>query len=300
MARSVADLELALRAQTGAWADCPAADPAPGPLGESSAVELNGLRIGVYTDDGYFPAAPAIRRAVLEAAEALRGQGAQVEPFVPVEVEQGVRLYFSLYYANGTTEVERSLGSSVRDWRISRLLTLGWAPTPLRAPTRWLLALTGQRHAAQVLRFLPKRLLSADVFARRLEECQAYRQRFLAALDAGRFDALVCPPNGLPALSHGSFNGSIASSYTLLYNLLGFPAGVVAATRVRAGEECDRRWSIDGVVRCARAVEAGSVGLPISVQVVARPWREDVALAVMGALEGHFRKQPDYPSEPPL
>jgi fatty acid amide hydrolase len=35
----------------------------------------------------------------------------------------------------------------------------------------------------------------------------------------------------------------------------------------------------------ARATERGSAGLPIGVQVAARPWREDVALAVMGAIE---------------
>jgi len=32
------------------------------------------------------------------------------------------------------------------------------------------------------------------------------------------------------------------------------------------------------------------------VQVIARHWREDIALAVMAALEAHFRQQPDYPT----
>jgi amidase len=36
--------------------------------------------------------------------------------------------------------------------------------------------------------------------------------------------------------------------------------------------------------------------MPIGVQIVARPWREDVALAVAGAVEkefGGWRKPPD-------
>jgi fatty acid amide hydrolase len=136
------------------------------------------------------------------------------------------------------------------------------------------------------------------VYAQLIDEEAAYRGRFLAALDAGRFDAIVCPASGLPALRHGDFNGSVASSYTYLYNLLGLPAGVVAATRVCPGEESDRERSWDPVVRAARAVEAGSAGLPVGVQVVARPWREDVVLAVMSALEDHFRRQPDYPAQP--
>ena len=75
---------------------------------------------------------------------------------------------------------------------------------------------------------------------------------------------------------------------------------MVAATRVRPGEESDRPPSRDPVERAARAVEEGSAGLPVGVQVVARHWREDVALAVMAALEAHFRNRPDYPARPPL
>ena len=82
--------------------------------------------------------------------------------------------------------------------------------------------------------------------------------------------------------------------------MLGVPAGVVAATRVREGEESDRPPSRDRSDRAAIRVEAGSVGLPVGVQVVARHWREDVVLAVMGALEEHFRATPDYPVSPPL
>src|SRR5262249_18493071 len=176
--------------------------------------------------------------------------------------------YYALYYADGAAEAQRGLGKSPCDWRIRRLLLLGKAPTPLRTPTRWLLALTGQRCAARVLRFLPRRTLTPGAYARCLDDQTAYRTRFLAALEARQLDALVCPPNGLAALPHGNFNGNIAGSYSLLYNLLGFPAGVVAATRVRPGEESDRGWSLDAVVRDARAVEAGSAGVPIGVPVV--------------------------------
>jgi hypothetical protein len=35
--------------------------------------------------------------------------------------------------------------------------------------------------------------------------------------------------------------------------------------------------------------------LPLAVQVAALPWREDVALALMGTLEAAFRDSADYP-----
>ena len=116
------------------------------------------------------------------------------------------------------------------------------------------------------------------------------------ALDAEGFDAIVCPPDALPALTHGSgWYLADALSYAALYNLLGMPAGVVAATRVRRGEESDRADGRDFVERLAKKVEAGSEGLPVGVQVAARHWREDVALAVMAALETHFKSRADYP-----
>jgi fatty acid amide hydrolase len=104
----------------------------------------------------------------------------------------------------------------------------------------------------------------------------------------------------LPALTHGSFiHLMAAASYSMLFNLLGVPVGVVAATTVRAGEETQRRASRDRVERAALAVEADSAGLPIGVQVAARHWREDVTLALMAALEEHFRQQSGYPAWPP-
>lgn len=115
-------------------------------------------------------------------------------------------------------------------------------------------------------------------------------------MKAGRFDAIICPPFMLPALTHGASELLNAiGSYPNLYNLLGMPAGVVPITRVRPGEESDRAPSGDLIVKAARKVEEGSADLPIGIQVAARHWREDIVLAVMGELESHFRTQPDYP-----
>jgi fatty acid amide hydrolase len=90
-----------------------------------------------------------------------------------------------------------------------------------------------------------------------------------------------------------------ALSYSMLYNLLVMPVGVVAATRVRPREESDRPSSRDVVEQAAHAAEADGSGLPVGVQIVARHWRDDVLLAVMVALEGYFAGCPDYPANPP-
>jgi hypothetical protein len=63
-------------------------------------------------------------------------------------------------------------------------------------------------------------------------------------------------------------------AYAPIANVSGFPAGVVPVTRVRPDEESDRPASRDLMDRVARETERGSAGLPIAVQVIARPWRD--------------------------
>jgi amidase len=78
------------------------------------------------------------------------------------------------------------------------------------------------------------------------------------------FDAILCPAAALPAMVHGAASDDRTApglfSYAVPYNLTDWPAVVV---------------------RCGTSAE----GLPIGVQVVAHPWREDIALALAQRLE---------------
>ena len=81
------------------------------------------------------------------------------------------------------------------------------------------------------------------------------------------YDLIVSPTTSIPAMPHRSSldNQEILQSFTYCatYNLTGWPAATV---------------------RCGSSPE----GLPIGVQTVARPWREDVALAAALYLETTF------------
>ena len=91
-----------------------------------------------------------------------------------------------------------------------------------------------------------------------LARWNAFRSDCLAFLE--NYDVIICPVNAMPATRHDE---ETPFDYTYVYNLLGWPAAVV---------------------RCGTSPEE----LPIGVQVVARPWREDVALAVAQYLEDTF------------
>lgn len=77
------------------------------------------------------------------------------------------------------------------------------------------------------------------------------------------FDAIICPVLAFPAQKHGFIlekDKDLGFSYCFTYNLTGWPAVVV-----RGGTSPE--------------------GLPIGIQVVAHPWREDIALAIAQYIE---------------
>ena len=299
MARTVSDLVLAMSILAAPGLDAIDAAVPPVSWRDPARVAVKDLRVAFYTDDGYFPAAPALRRAVREAADALRNRGAQVEEWSPPDVAEAVRLFFGLSTADGGVLYKRALRQDKVAPQIADLIRIGSLPRPLRHTIANLLKFSGQSRLPAVLHSIGSR--SALEYWDLVEARTNYRQKFIQAMDAGRYDVILCPPTSLPAVLHGSTsNLPDFDSYARLFNLLGMPAGVIAATRVRTDEESDRAASRDIVESTACAVETGSAGLPVGVQVAGRHWREDVVLSVMSALEEHFSVLADYPSRPPL
>ncbi|HLN63826.1 MAG TPA: amidase [Symbiobacteriaceae bacterium] len=295
MARRVEDLALAMSVLAAPGQELLDPTIAPVPWRDPAEVSLQGLRIGLVAFDGFLPASPAIRRAVAEAGAALEALGARVEPFTPPAVGEAVHLYTAIMSADGGAWAREVLRGSRVDRRIGSLVRLARLPSRFWRLLAGPVAGVGQAHLGALLRAMGAR--PAKGYWDLVLAKNQYRTQFLAAMDAQRLDALICPPFLTPALTHGAseFLNPVAA-YAQLYNLLGLPAGVAAATRVRPGEESDRAPSRSLPEQVAARVEQGSAGLPVGVQVAGRPWREDVVLAVMGALEGHFRAQPDYPT----
>jgi fatty acid amide hydrolase len=294
LARSVADVALGMRVlATNGKREKDEVAPSSWP--DENSVQLKGMRVGYYVDDGYFAASPGLRRAVLEAVEALKAQGVTVEPFNQLDAETAVRLFLSIAVRNAVAPYKKALKGNPVDPRIGLLIKAGGLPSFLRNILAKRMRKKGEVHLSKMIGWA-KGKRSEQEYNAILRELEAYREDSLKKVEKAKLDALLCPPNALPALTHGASEDLFPSmSYSIMYNVLGWPAGVVAATMVRPGEESDRPPSKDPAYITAARVENGSAGLPLGVQVVGRPWREDVVLKVMEALEGHFSEKPDYP-----
>jgi len=103
--------------------------------------------------------------------------------------------------------------------------------------------------------------MTATEFSGLLARWDMFRSTLLSFIQ--QYDVIICPVCATPAWPHSSTLAEeqfIAGSYSMTHNLTGWPA-----VSVRGGTSPE--------------------GLPIGIQVVARPWREDVALAVAQHLE---------------
>jgi amidase len=231
MARRVEDLRIMMGLLHGS--DGHDHTVVPMPFRDPEEVQVDGLRIAWFGDNGFALPDAETASVVGRAAEELHAV-----PRRPPGVERSYDLEMQFLApdgGNGVREFLRSIGS--------------YETHPLLE--EWL-----KKHE-------PFRT-SLSGFAACWSAVDAFRAGMLAFLHD--FDAVISPVAAFPAVAHGTsieehvFPGF---SYTMTYNLTGWPAAAV-----RCGET------------------AG--GLPIAVQIAAAHWREDVVLAVAQRLEEIF------------
>lgn len=231
LARSVEDLELALKIVSGIDGHDPAIVPAP--LGELTTVQLKNLRVAFLADNGITAPEPEISKAVHRAAMALSEAGATVEEALPPGIAETFEIYRGLFCADGGAGLQSLLE----------------------------LAGTEQIHPLlqQALEIQRQNEISMADYGALVARWDAFRRAMLGFMD--RYDAVLSPVCSFAGMVHGSTYKRLAAfSYTMTFNLTGWPAAVVRAS-------------------------TSLQGLPIGVQVAARPWNEHVALAIALVLE---------------
>ena len=77
-------------------------------------------------------------------------------------------------------------------------------------------------------------------------------------------------------------------AYTFIWNYLNFPAGVVPVTRVRDNEQYFESEVGDKFDLIMEETMKDSKGLPVGIQVVGLPWKDELVLKTMELLEAHL------------
>ena len=299
LARCVADaaaIMRALLAPAAAVAD-PTVPALPFDEAAFAAPATRPLRIGRLDVDGFCAAAPPCARAVDDAATALTAAGHTVmdEPLLPAaEITAACFNYYALLGADGDLhEFKRGLeGEALHP--VYALMDLG---ATMSAPLRWLvvavLRALGMTRAADLLE-LARRRSARELWAL-VERRDAFKARLMQAMSAARLDALLAPALAVPAFLHGqSRDITPACAPAFIFNLVGFPAGVLPVPRRVDESECHYDAPLGQRDPCAaamRAALAGAAGLPVAVQVVGLPLRDEHTLGVMAVVEAVLARE---------
>src|SRR5690606_801734 len=110
LARTVADLDLAMQALTDQSVVAAQADEALRPWPDYRAVDVSQLTIVSWPTDPWFHAAPAIASSVVEATDALQEMGATVVGPPPFHMAEAMELYLGLVSADGLRSMRRLIG----------------------------------------------------------------------------------------------------------------------------------------------------------------------------------------------
>ena len=239
MARHVDDLAWLLEIMIGPDNLDPHALPLP--WREPERVEVAGLRFAWHTDNGLKTPDPDIAATLLRVRDLLKEEGLSIAEARPTGIEMSAMIYGHLMRADDGDMIATLLEESNTEKPSQAVATI--------------LENSGEP-------------VSARKFAQTISLWHGYQSSMAGFFND--FDVLICPVNAHTALPHEEQEDFLAYSYTLAYNLTGWPGLVI-----RAGTDHQ--------------------GLPVGIQILAAPFREDHCLAVGKWLEarlGDF-KEPD-------
>jgi amidase len=232
MARHVTDLSLLLPIIAGPdWVD-----PyiVPMSLLDPANVKLQDLRVSFHTNNGVQAPTPEISQVVTAAASVLADAGARIDEARPKGIESSYDIMMDAW--------------NRCDPPLDKKLLKAAGTSQEETTLQWIF---------EVPAATDEEIVNAVT---RMDLCRSQMLSFME-----NYDVILCPVNALPAMKHGSEGAQDLKpfSYTMAYNLTGWPGAVV-----RGGTSPE--------------------GLPIGVQIVGRPWREDIVLAVARLLESEL------------
>jgi fatty acid amide hydrolase len=236
------------------------------------------LRIGYYVYDGYIQPVPACARAVEIAKEILERQGHTLIPWQPPRVKYAmeVLLVNAMMGDHGRSFLEEIRHDKI-DSSAGQLYYRLMIPEFLRK----ILSNMLRPHSPAVSKMLSAGLRLGSIYdywvlSGLLDD---YMEEFIHNWKSSELYAIDCP---------GFSNTEITHEVSIKALISYFPAGSVPITRVTA--EDDRNLeaeypATDVITKLVKRFASDSENLPVNVQCVSLPWRDEVCLRVMKELQ---------------
>jgi len=256
MARTIADVRKLFQAMSGPDPGDPLS--APVPMRSYSEKELRGLRVGILESAALGHATPETRAAVARAAQLLTEQGFHVEPFRLSGLDRALELWWIFF----GSVIGHLIGHSVEGHEahispmLHEYLSIACAGGPL----------------------------NLDEFTKACADRDHLRADLLRQMQD--LPILISPVSSGPAFRHGEGNYRPGTGYldTMRHsqwlNLAGFPGASVPIGHSPVGHS-----PVSDSPTGNSPINDSNVGLPIGVQIIGRPFEDELVLAVAEILE---------------
>ncbi|GLD50340.1 fatty-acid amide hydrolase 1 isoform X1 [Lates japonicus] len=230
------------------------------------------LRIGYLENDGFMQPSPSMARGVREVKALLEQAGHTLVPYSPLKIDYAViDLTVRGIFADGATTLLQKLEGSPLDPCLKEQVFPYYFPTWLKKTLSFLLKPLSSR--ASAVFSAVSGVGSVPDLWKQHAAVEDYIHETIAHWRRCNIDVLLCPVVG-PAYNF-LYCGRVttAVSYTILYNLLNFPAGVVPVSTVTAVDEEELKH-YKGIYqdhwdKLFKQAVSGGEGLPVAVQCVA-------------------------------
>ncbi|EAR87103.1 amidase (macronuclear) [Tetrahymena thermophila SB210] len=272
------------------------------PLMQIDEAQLNNnqkqRRFGYFKTLKEFDCTLANQRAVEISVEKLRAQGHQLVEITLPNVEQ-IRDGFIQFLLSDELMCMKDLLS--KEDFVKEYMTIEFfASTPviLKRILTVIFYLIGEKTFAQLLPNSNR--LKVEELNKLQYNINKLQIEYLRLFDDHEIEAIICPSFGAPALPHSSsIDSAPVSLYTFIWNFLNFPCGVLPVTKVLKEEQHynNSRTRELATKRLDHYMKQNTEGLPVNVQVVAPPYKEETCLNVMKMLDDdiQFYQHNSYP-----
>uniref|UniRef100_A0A3P8S2Z3 Fatty acid amide hydrolase n=1 Tax=Amphiprion percula TaxID=161767 RepID=A0A3P8S2Z3_AMPPE len=249
------------------------------------------LRIGYLECDGFQQPSPSMVRSVREVKALLEQAGHTFVPFQPLRIDATFELMLEGVLADGATTLIQKLVGSPLDPTIKQQILPYTFPVWLKKTLSFLL-----KPWVSSLYLTDLLITDACICMKALRgdwiplcSLQDYIKDTIAHWRRCNIDVLLCPVIAPAYNLLYCAKISTVATYTMLYNLLNFPAGVVPVTTVTKEDEEELKY-YEGIYqdvydKLFKEAVTGGEGLPVAVQCVALPWQEELCLRFMKEVE---------------
>nr|CDS15035.1 fatty acid amide hydrolase 1 [Echinococcus granulosus] len=254
------------------------------------------LLIGFYTNFGgdiAMKVVPSVESALFRAKAGLQAKGHTLVDFEVPEPNKVVCLTVKSMLGDGGVAFCEAARCEPANPRLRRTRFLLGVPALLRRMVGWFVSTFFSKSIGAVFHASTGCQTALEVFTVS-KEVETYREEFAKAWAAAKIDVLLGPAFPFPAPLEGTPDVLLAGAvtFTSIYNLLDYPAGVVPVSKVNESDveacrklEGEYRKAGDWLNATHAKLQSDTKGLPVAVQVVGKPFDEETVLRVMKEIE---------------